>query len=69
MTDIKTLDWRRLNDLLCTFSETELKTMIDNELEGLRRPSVLKRLHQRYCMVRATRERAAILAPDALPVL
>jgi hypothetical protein len=56
------LDWRKLNELLCSFSEEELKRMIDNELENARRPSVVKRLHQRYCMVRAMRERKAILA-------
>jgi hypothetical protein len=56
------LNWRELNDLLCTFSEEELKRMIANELKGARRASVVKRLHQRYSMVRAMRERAAILA-------
>jgi hypothetical protein len=60
MTKIK--NWRELNDLLCTFSENELQRMIEEERKGARRQSILRRLHQRYCMVRAIRERAAILA-------
>jgi hypothetical protein len=59
---MKKLNWNQLNALLRTFSEEELKEMIDSELKGARRLSVVKRLHQRYCIVRATRERAEMLA-------
>ena len=59
---MKKLNWHQLNALLRTFSEKELKEMIDSELKGARRLSVVKRLHQRYCIVRATRERAEMLA-------
>lgn len=59
---MRKLDWRELNNLLCSFSEEELRRMIKSELKGARRPSVVKRLHQRYCIVRAMRERAEILA-------
>ena len=59
---MKKLNWNQLNAFLRTFSEEELKEMIDSELKGARRLSVVKRLHQRYCIVRATRERAEMLA-------
>ena len=59
---MKKLNWNQLNALLRTFSEEELKEMIDSELKGARRLSVVKRLHQRSCIVRATRERAEMLA-------
>ena len=61
---MKKLNWHQLNAQLRTFSEDELRDMINTELKGARRLSVVKRLHQRYCIVRATRERAAILALD-----
>lgn len=62
---MKKLNWNQLNALLRTFSEDELKEMINSELKGARRISVIKRLHQRYCIVRAMRERTAILALGA----
>jgi hypothetical protein len=58
---MKKLSWPELNALLRTFSEDDLKNLIDNEIQTTRRRTVLKRLHQRYCIVRAARERAAIL--------
>jgi hypothetical protein len=35
--------------------------MLDEELQGAKRVSILQRLHQRYCILRQTRERIALL--------
>ena len=59
---MKKLNWKELNAQLLTFSEEDLKNLITNEIQPARRPTVLKRLHQRYCIVRAARERTDLLA-------
>jgi len=59
---MKKLNWQELNAQLRTFSEEDLKNLITKEIQTTRRPSVLKRLHQRYCIVRAARERTDLLA-------
>ena len=58
---MKKLDWKTLNDRLCSYSEDELKELLEVEKEGARRYSHLKRLHQRYNIVRGARERAELL--------
>ena len=63
---MKKLSWRALNDQLPKLSEDEVFAMLTDELLHERRSSILQRLHQRYCALRATRERAemmALLAP------
>jgi hypothetical protein len=42
-------------------SEDEIKGMLDDELQGAKRISILQRLHQRYCTLRQTRERIDLL--------
>jgi hypothetical protein len=54
---VKRLSWRALNDVLTQLTEDELVTMLNEERTGERRASVLQRLHQRYTIVRASRER------------
>jgi hypothetical protein len=47
-------------------AETEVKALLDAEMAGRQRVTFVERLHQRYCALRATRERAemmALLAP------
>ena len=44
--------------------EKALRAALVEELEGERRMMVLERLHQRYCKVRAERERLAIFNPN-----
>jgi hypothetical protein len=56
------LNWRNLNENINSFSEDELKQMIYDELQGRKRSSILERLHQRFTVVRANRERMEILA-------
>lgn len=53
--------WRELNSKISEMSEQELLGLMDAELEGARRTTVLVRLHQRYTMVRCTRERDDML--------
>ena len=57
----KRLSWRSLNDVLTQMTEDELLLMLKEEQTGERRASVLQRLHQRYTMVRAARERIEIM--------
>jgi len=56
------LNWRNLNENINNFSEDELKQMIYDELQDRKRSSILERLHQRFTVVRANRERLEILA-------
>ena len=55
------LSWRALNEQLTKLSETEVLALLNAEREGEQRISVLSRLHQRYTILRAIRERAEIL--------
>ena len=55
------LSWRALNAKLTKLSENEVLALLNAEREGEQRISVLSRLHQRYTILRANRERAEIL--------
>jgi hypothetical protein len=55
------LTWRSLNDKLYALTEAEVLKLLDDEREGSKRISILERLHQRYSVLRATRERIDIL--------
>ena len=54
--------WRWLNANLNTRTEEQVLAMLNAERAGSRRPFILRRLHQRYCILRAARERAEIFA-------
>lgn len=58
---MKNLPWRSLNEKLPKLNEKEVLALLDDERAGSQRISVLLRLHQRYTILRATRERAEIL--------
>jgi hypothetical protein len=62
-------NWRVLNQNLNLFNEAEVKALLDEEIAGQRRSTFLKRLHQRYCTLRANRERAEIFSAAAKPVV
>ena len=64
---MKKLSWRALNDVLTQLTEDELLMMLTEERTGERRASVLQRLHQRYTMVRAARERIDIMKDARQP--
>lgn len=49
--------WRSLNEALTSLSEQQVKGLLEQELAGPRRRSVLERLHQRYNTLRVARER------------
>lgn len=56
------MNWRQLNATLNDMSEAEIKQMLDEEMTGAQRVTFIERLHQRYCALRATRERAELMA-------
>ena len=61
------MNWREINKALPDMDEDTVRRLLDDERNGEQRQSVLIRLHQRYTMLRATRERAEILGGAALP--
>ena len=55
------LSWRKLNEVLAGLSEEQVLRMLEDERITHRRATVLERLHQRYTMLRAARERVELL--------
>jgi hypothetical protein len=55
------LSWRQLNDVLCNMNEADVWSMLEAERFGDKRASVLQRLHQRYSVLRVSRERIELL--------
>ena len=55
------LSWRGLNDVLCNMNEADVWNMLETERFGDKRASVLQRLHQRYNVLRVSRERIELL--------
>jgi hypothetical protein len=58
---VSKLSWRAFNKQLGSFTETQLLDMITEELRTYKRISVLERMHQRYNILRVTREREELL--------
>jgi hypothetical protein len=52
-----TLNWRDLNKKLPSLSEAEVEELLLDEMLGLRRSTVVVRLHQRFTALRGARER------------
>jgi hypothetical protein len=61
------MNWRDLNRILPTLDEDTVKRMLEDERKGEQRVTVLVRLHQRYTILRAARERMEILGDAAFP--
>jgi hypothetical protein len=61
------LNWRSLNAQLGTLSEQEVLALLDTERDGEKRISMLQRLHQRYTILRAARERVELLKGAVRP--
>ncbi len=57
--------WRELNVVLHTLDEGTVKDLLDHEVKYGKRKSVIRRLHERYTMLRAKREREELLKEDA----
>lgn len=55
------MNWRDLNAKLNLLSEEQVLQLLNDERIGARRVTVLQRLHQRYTMLRAARERVELL--------
>lgn len=53
--------WRELNRKLSLLSEDQVLQMLNDERQGARRVTMLQRLHQRYTMLRAARERIELM--------
>ena len=58
---MKRLTWRELNHVLASKTEDEVLQMLTEEKVGTRRVVVLERLHQRYNVLRVSRERVELL--------
>ena len=61
------LTWRQLNNELKTFDEQKVLDMLTHERGHAKRVVVLERLHQRYTMLRASRERIELLREAKQP--
>ena len=55
------MNWRELNKHLNMLNEYEVLAMLEAERAGARRVTFLERLHQRYTMLRAARERVELM--------
>ena len=58
---MKRLTWRELNHVLAAKTEDEVLQMLNEERASTRRVVVLVRLHQRYNVLRASRERVEMM--------
>ena len=61
------LTWRTFQSNLPNYSEADLLALLDEERLKHRRVSMLERIHQRYCTLRANRERMEILKEGKRP--
>jgi hypothetical protein len=64
---MKKLSWRALNNQLSMMSEEEVLSLLQLEKHGEKRASVLQRLHQRYNVLRVSRERIELLKEATNP--
>ena len=61
------MNWREINKALPDLDEGAVLRLLDEERKGEQRVTVLVRLHQRYTMLRAARERMEILGDVEFP--
>ena len=64
---MKKLSWRALNNQLSMMSEEEVLSLLQKEKHEERRASVLQRLHQRYNVLRVSRERIELMSLAVKP--
>jgi hypothetical protein len=55
------MNWRELNRKLNMLGEAEVLALLEAERVGARRVTFLERLHQRYTVLRAARERVELM--------
>ena len=51
------MNWRELNRKINELTEDQVLDLLQQEAKGPRRVSIITRLHQRYTILRAARER------------
>ena len=61
------MNWREINKALPDLDEDAVLRLLEDERKGEQRVTVLIRLHQRYTMLRAARERMEILGNAEFP--
>lgn len=61
------MNWREINKALPDLNEDAVLRLLEDERKGEQRVTVLVRLHQRYTMLRAARERMEILGDAEFP--
>ena len=61
------LTWRTFQSNLPNYTEADLLALLDEERLKHRRVTMLERIHQRYCTLRANRERMEILKEGKRP--
>jgi hypothetical protein len=61
------LNWRSLNAIINDKTEDEVLELLNHERQTERRISMLQRLHQRYTILRAARERVEIIKEAVRP--
>jgi hypothetical protein len=61
------LNWRSLNAIINNKTEEEVLELLNHERQTERRISMLQRLHQRYTILRAARERVEIIKEAIRP--
>jgi hypothetical protein len=61
------MNWREINKVLPDLDEDTVWRLLEDERKGEQRVTVLVRLHQRYTMLRAARERMEILGNAEFP--
>lgn len=57
------MTWLELNKILMQLDEHGVRGLLDDELRGKRRQTYLLRIHKRYNILRAKRERAEMKKP------
>jgi hypothetical protein len=62
------MNWRELNEKLSVLSEDEIQKLLREEMRDGKRASIVIRLHQRFTMMRADRERQELLGKLVKPV-
>jgi hypothetical protein len=55
------VNWFQLNVVLPLKDESQIRAMLDEEVAVHKRPTFVVRIHQRYTMLRAQRERQELL--------
>ena len=55
------MQWRQLNKVMQNLTEAQVLELLEQERKNLRRVAMLERLHQRYNVLRVSRERVELL--------